>query len=297
MSDRWIDVGEKRVISIKPYFEECSELVGREEELRDILAAWMNGSTPLLIGEPGLGKTRLAYEAARRIGADLYNDRGSENNDGEELVCRFRESDKSDRKIDYILWHLGTAMRMEGVYFLDEAGKLGPAGLHKLGSVLDRGRYVDSTLLCERIYANPGFRMIMATNKADLEKLRHDEDWFLSRLNPIIEIRYPSPEEINRIAVTHYSQSKESIERLLDQFWNLWRGRQGDHPPTPRATIHIFGQAIGMALFEEEAKKGYPVRIGISNGPVTIKGKHLDASMDKFFKGREAIHGTSTPRL
>jgi len=297
MGKRKLRIGDKQVIAIEPYYEKSSELVGREEELRNILAAWMNGSIPLLIGEPGLGKTRLAFEAALRFGRDLYNDRGSENNDGEELVCRFRESDKPDKKIDYILWHLGAAMKLGGVYFLDEAGKLGPAGLHKLGSVLDSGRYVDSTLLAERINARPGFRMIMATNKADLERLRYDQDWFLSRMNPIVEIRYPSREEINRIAITHYSKSRESIERLLDQFWNLWRGRHGDQPPTPRATIQIFGQAIGLAIFEEEVKKGYPIKIERSNGPVTIKEKHLDASLERFFKGWEVIHGIPTPHF
>src|SRR5207244_7983655 len=52
--------------------------VGQEELMRQLLAAWMvlNDQdlpmNPRLLGKPGVGKTTLAYAAAKRMGRDVY---------------------------------------------------------------------------------------------------------------------------------------------------------------------------------------------------------------------------------
>src|SRR5512141_2715515 len=52
--------------------------VGQEELLKQLLAAWMviderdAPFNPRLIGKPGVGKTTLAYAAARRLGRQVY---------------------------------------------------------------------------------------------------------------------------------------------------------------------------------------------------------------------------------
>ena len=52
--------------------------VGQEELMRQLLAAWMVVTehdvpmNPRLIGKPGVGKTTLAYAAARRMGRDVF---------------------------------------------------------------------------------------------------------------------------------------------------------------------------------------------------------------------------------
>ena len=52
--------------------------VGQEELMRQLLAAWMVVSeqdlpmNPRLLGKPGVGKTTLAYAAAKRMGRDVY---------------------------------------------------------------------------------------------------------------------------------------------------------------------------------------------------------------------------------
>src|SRR3984957_17469666 len=52
--------------------------VGQEELMRQLLAAWMvvdaadMPMNPRLIGKPGVGKTTLAYAAARRMGRDVF---------------------------------------------------------------------------------------------------------------------------------------------------------------------------------------------------------------------------------
>ena len=52
--------------------------VGQDELMRQLLAAWMVVNeqdlpmNPRLLGKPGVGKTTLAYAAARRMGRDVY---------------------------------------------------------------------------------------------------------------------------------------------------------------------------------------------------------------------------------
>ena len=52
--------------------------IGQEEILRQLLAAWMVIDdrdipfNPRLIGKPGVGKTTLAYAAAKKLGREVY---------------------------------------------------------------------------------------------------------------------------------------------------------------------------------------------------------------------------------
>src|SRR5207247_9039440 len=52
--------------------------VGQEELMRQLLAAWLVVNdqdlpmNPRLLGKPGVGKTTLAYAAAKRMGREVY---------------------------------------------------------------------------------------------------------------------------------------------------------------------------------------------------------------------------------
>ena len=52
--------------------------VGQDELMRQLLAAWMVVNdqdlpmNPRLLGKPGVGKTTLAYAAAKRLGREVY---------------------------------------------------------------------------------------------------------------------------------------------------------------------------------------------------------------------------------
>src|SRR5207237_2641150 len=52
--------------------------VGQEELMRQLLAAWLVVNehdlpmNPRLLGKPGVGKTTLAYAAAKRLGREIY---------------------------------------------------------------------------------------------------------------------------------------------------------------------------------------------------------------------------------
>src|SRR5258708_15870088 len=52
--------------------------VGQDEVMRQLLAAWLVidpldlPMSPRLLGKPGVGKTTLAYAAAKRLGREVY---------------------------------------------------------------------------------------------------------------------------------------------------------------------------------------------------------------------------------
>src|SRR6185437_3403882 len=52
--------------------------IGQDEPMRQLMAAWMVieerdvPMNPRLLGKPGVGKTTMAYAAARRLGREVY---------------------------------------------------------------------------------------------------------------------------------------------------------------------------------------------------------------------------------
>src|SRR5678809_1019815 len=65
--------------------------VGQEELMRQLLAAWLVVNdqdlpmNPRLLGKPGVGKTTLAYAAAKRMGREVY-------------ICLLYTSDAADER-------------------------------------------------------------------------------------------------------------------------------------------------------------------------------------------------------
>ena len=247
-------IRDKTVYLSQPYQAPASEIVGRDQEMTQILAAWMCGSSslplsPLLLGEPGMGKNRIVYECARLCGKELYICQGHEDITAEDLICAVRFSDDPSKKMDYIVSPLVTAMIRGGICFIDEIGKIRPRALAPLVSVLDERRYIDSILLGERVYAHPGFRFVAATNNDDLDETPLP-GFMNSRLRPAITIEHPKREEIEKITRGNFAGIANNDTDLFRRFWGLWERRGGNRPPTPRDTLYIFGYAANLADFE-----------------------------------------------
>ncbi len=249
-------LGEKAVYYSQPFIPRQDTLpafVGREKELSLILAAWMAGNTnlpmsPLLVGAPGMGKNRMIYELAQMTGRELYIFQGHEDVTAEDLACSVRFSDQNNAVMDYILSPLVTAMYRGGIIFIDEIGKIRPRALALLVSVLDERRYIDSTLLGERIEAHPAFRFIAATNTADIHLL---PEFLNSRMRPVISIDFPPRTEIDAIILKQYSGMQREIRHLLDMFWVLWaQYNTTAHKLSPRDAIYLFGLAAKLGAFE-----------------------------------------------
>ncbi len=285
MSDNLIKINSKAVQISPPYKSPVTELVGREQEMKKILASWLGGHSglqlsPLLIGEPGLGKNRIVYECARICRKELYIFQGHDDVSAEDLICAVRFSDDPDRKMDYIVSPIVTAMLKGGVCFVDEIAKIRPRALAPLASLLDERRYIDSNLLGERINAHPGFRFIAATNTADLES-NMLPDFIRSRMRPLINVGYPERDEIEKIIRSRFNALHGNGNVLLDLFWRLWREKNGDRPPTPRDSIYIFGYALNIADFEAIEGK-YPYVPERCDSPANIKENHLELAFHAF---------------
>lgn len=247
-------VGEKQVYVSNPYVATTAPLVGRQTEMELITAAWMTGPgmqplSPLLLGEPGVGKNRLVYELAHRTGKDLYIFQGHEDVTAEDLACAVRFSDEGRGKLDYIVSPLVTAMLNGGICFIDEIAKIRPRALALLVSVLDERRYIDSTLLGERVFAHEGFRFIAATNTADLEGNAMPE-FLRSRMRPVVPIGYPQKAEIEQIVLSRHSRLARQADNLLTCFWTEWQRLSPNAQPTPRDAVFAFDLALSLADFD-----------------------------------------------
>jgi MoxR-like ATPase len=282
-------INNKSVQLSRPYVAPAGEMVGREAEMRKVLAAWMGGEdafplSPLLLGDPGLGKNRIVYECARMCAKELYIYQGHEDVSAEDLVCAVRFSDDPGKKMDYILSPLITAMVSGGVCFVDEIAKVRPRALAPLASLLDERRYLDSALLGERIHAHPGFRFIAATNTDDM-KGNLLPDFIRSRMRPLIRVAYPGRREINSIVAARYAVLRQNGQGLTDHFWKLWQARNGDTPPAPRDSLYLFGFAAKLADYEA-AEAARPLDLQATAGR-SIDANHLERAFEAFFGAGE----------
>ena len=290
-----IRLGDKLVIPSKPYQPvhlRSGDFVGREREMTLIAAAWIGGPyspplSPLLVGDPGVGKNRIVYELSRRTGRALFMFQGHEDVTAEDLACAVRFSDGPDAKMDYVASPLVTAMARGGICFIDEIGKIRPRALSLLVSVLDERRYIDSTLLGERVYAHPAFRFVAATNTGEVNAL---PEFIRSRMRPVISVGYPPRREIERVIARQFPDLRE-LDQLVGSFWCLWENKKEPRAPTPRDAIYLFTLAASLAEFERanqagrfrSAGPGQPFPTERHEGPPAIEPRHLETAFENLF--------------
>ncbi|OPZ86951.1 MAG: Denitrification regulatory protein NirQ [bacterium ADurb.Bin429] len=295
-----IGAGKKRAWSSDAYIPSpgsFGSFVGREEELKLLTAAWIAGKnalplSPLLIGEPGVGKNRLVYEMARRTGRDLYIFQGHEDVTSEDLACSVRFSDNDSKIMDYVVSPLVTAMITGGICFIDEIGKIRPRALALLVSVLDERRYIDSILLSERVEAHRGFRFVAATNTGDINYL---PEFIRSRLRPLIKIGYPKREEINSIIKRQFLSHADKLDELLRDFWDLWDKHSEDgREPSTRDVIHLFALATSLSDYDalggnstlKTADSKSPFPLEATKRLCSITSDHIRMAFTELFTGQ-----------
>lgn len=297
MEKQKIQLNNKQVWASKPYKPNHAMMpsfVGREKEMELIMASWIAGShslplSPVLVGEPGVGKNRIVYELARFTGRDLYLFQGHEDITAEDLACTVRFSDDTSNLMEYVLSPLVCAMLNGGIFFLDEIGKIRPRALALLVSVLDERRYIDSTLLCERVFASPGFRFIAATNTGEISML---PEFISSRMRPVINIGYPPRQEIEDIIRKQFNGRMENLSALVEKFWYLWDKKESVIKPlTPRDAIAVFSLASSISDFElyngNEKLRTYgktdKQALDASETQISVKCEHLEKAIRELF--------------
>jgi MoxR-like ATPase len=213
--------------------------VGQDEVMRQLLAAWMvvdaqdTPMNPRLLGKPGVGKTTLAYAAAKRLGADVYILQATVDTRPEDLLVT--PVIEREGQLRYVASPLVTAMLRGGVAILDEGNRMSEKSWASLAPLLDTRRYVESIVAGIKIKAHADFRMVATMNDDastfDLPEYIH------SRLQPQIVLDFPERDEELRILKENLPFAEDSILQYVTDF--LQMAHAADERYTVRDGINL----------------------------------------------------------
>ena len=227
--------------------------VGQEEVMRQLLAAWLViddndlPMNPRLLGKPGVGKTTLAYAAAKRLGREVYILQATVDTRPEDLIITPVIEGKN--KLRYVASPLVTAMIRGGVCILDEGNRMSEKSWASLAPLLDNRRYVESIVAGVKIKAHPHFRIVTTMNDDastfDLPEYIH------SRLQPQIYIDFPEREEEYAILRENLPFGDEQILEYVTDF--LQQAHAADERYTVRDGINISRFAMKLLGLPENS--------------------------------------------
>jgi MoxR-like ATPase len=246
--------------------------VGQESVLAQVLAAWLvlqPGDLPLnprLIGKPGVGKTTLAYAAARRLGREVYLFQATMDTRPEDLIISPVLGDQG--KIKYVASPLVTAMLVGGVLVLDEGNRMSEKSWASLAPLLDGRRYVESLVAGLKVKADPEFRFCATMN--DDSSTFDLPEYIDSRLQPRIFIDFPEAEEEKAILAENLPLAEEEILAYVTSF--LQTAHQADERFTVRDGINVGRYALKL------------LAAGVEKKPFQALAKAVEAIL-----GREAL--------
>src|SRR5215469_3401741 len=221
--------------------------VGQEEVMRQLLAAWLVidpqdiPMNPRLLGKPGVGKTTLAYAAAKRLGREVYIMQATVDTRPEDLLIT--PVIEGAAKLRYVASPLCTAMLRGGVAILDEGNRMSEKSWASLAPLLDNRRYAESIVAGIKIRAHPLFRLVATMNDDastfDLPEYIH------SRLQPQILIDFPERHEEMAILRENLPFGDDQILSYVTDF--LQNAHISDERYTARDGINIARFAMKLA--------------------------------------------------
>src|ERR1039458_1652699 len=220
--------------------------VGQEEVMRQLLASWLVVDpqdvpmNPRLLGKPGVGKTTLAYAAAKRLQREVYIMQATVDTRPEDLLVTPVIEGQS--KLRYVASPLLTAMIRGGVAILDEGNRMSEKSWASLAPLLDNRRYAESIVAGIKIKAHPLFRLVATMNDDastfDLPEYIH------SRLQPQITIDFPERHEEYAILKENVPFGDEHILNYVTEF--LQQAHSADERYSVRDGINIARYAIKL---------------------------------------------------
>jgi len=213
--------------------------IGQRDVLDQLLAAWLvvdENDIPLnprLIGKPGVGKTTLAYAAAKHLNKDVYIYQCTMDTRPEDLLIT--PVVNKEGGIRYVASALVTAMIRGGVCILDEANRMSEKSWASLAPLLDTRRYIESIVAGLKVQADPEFRICVTMN--DDASTFEIPEYIHSRLQPQIYLDFPEAEEERRILRENLPFVDEYILAYVVNF--LQKAHQSNENYTVRDGINI----------------------------------------------------------
>lgn len=213
--------------------------IGQKDVLDQLLAAWLVIDekdiplNPRLIGKPGVGKTTLAYAAAKKLDKEVYIFQCTMDTRPEDLLIT-PVVDKTGG-IRYVASALVTAMVRGGVCILDEANRMSEKSWASLAPLLDTRRYIESIVAGLKVSAHPEFRICVTMN--DDASTFEIPEYIHSRLQPQIYLDFPEAEEEKRILKENLPFIDEHIMDYVINF--LQKAHNSNENYTIRDGINI----------------------------------------------------------
>jgi MoxR-like ATPase len=213
--------------------------VGQQELILQLHACWSIIDprdlplSPRLIGKPGVGKTTLAYAAAKQLHREVYLFQATMDTRPEDLLITPVVGDQGH--IQYVASPLVTAMLTGGVAILDEGNRMTEKSWASLAPLLDNRRYVESIVAGVKVKAHADFR-IVATMNDDASTFEIPE-YIHSRLQPQLYLDFPDREEELAILRENLPFVDQKILDYVADF--LARCHLADEPYTARDGINL----------------------------------------------------------
>ncbi len=226
--------------------------VGQEELMRQLLASWMVVSeqdvpmNPRLIGKPGVGKTTLAYAAAKRLGRDVFIMQATMDTRPEDLLVT--PVIEGAGRLRYVASALVSAMILGGVVILDEGNRMSEKSWASLAPLLDNRRYVESIVAGVKIRAHKEFRLVTTMN--DDASTFELPEYIHSRLQPQILIDFPEKDEEMQILRENLPFAEEYVLQYVTDFLQL--AHAADERYSVRDGINAARFAIKLKTFATE---------------------------------------------